>query len=307
MSIKIGTRGSPLALVQAHQVRDTLKAAHNLGEDDFEIVVIKTSGDMIQDRPLSEVGGKGLFTKEIEQALVDKSIDLAVHSTKDVATVLPDGLTLACLLPREDVRDAFLSPKAKTLTDLPQGAIVGSSSLRRQAQILRQRPDLKVIMFRGNVQTRLRKLSEGVADATLLACAGLRRLGNAELITSVIEVDDMLPAPAQGAISIEIRQDNDKVRDLLQPLHHEETAICVAAERAFLAKLDGSCRTPIAALATLDSGTLTLRGQILLPDGTQSFETTRSGPAKEALIMGQDAATELIASAGPDFMRQLAG
>jgi len=308
MTIKIGTRGSPLALVQAHEVRSKLMAAHSLGEDEFEIVVIKTSGDAIQDRPLSEVGGKGLFTKEIEQALEDGQIDMAVHSMKDVATVLPDNLTIACLLQREDVRDAFISPKAASLRELPHGAIVGSSSLRRQAQIMRIRPDLKVIMFRGNVQTRLRKLSEGVADATLLACAGLHRLGNAELITAILEPDDMLPAPAQGAIGIEIRQDNEKIRDLLQPLHHQETAICIAAERAFLAKLDGSCRTPIAALATLNkNGTLTLRGQILAPDGSEAHETSVSGPAQEALILGNKAASELISRAGPEFMQALSG
>ena len=307
MTIKIGTRGSPLALVQAHLVRDRLMAAHGRPEDDFEIVVIKTSGDRIQDRPLSEVGGKGLFTKEIEQALIDKSVDLAVHSMKDVATVLPDGLCITCILEREDVRDAFLSRKADRLEDLPPGAIVGSSSLRRQAQILARRPDLRVIMFRGNVQTRLRKLKDGVADATLLAAAGLQRLNMAHLITSVIEPDHMLPAVAQGAIGVEIRLDDEAMHDLLQPLHHQPTALCITAERAFLAKLDGSCRTPIAGLARLEGNILTLEGQILLPDGSQSFAISCSGRPGEALILGQTAAEELITRAGDDFMQKLAG
>lgn len=305
MTIKIGTRGSPLALAQAHEVRDKLRVAHGLEESAFEIAVISTSGDRIQDRPLSEAGGKGLFTKEIEQALLSGEIDLAVHSMKDVATKLPAGLAIPCILQREDVRDAFLSPKAARLSDLPQGAVVGSSSLRRQAQIQKMRPDIKVIMYRGNVQTRLRKLDEGVADATLLACAGLNRLKASDLITAPIETDEMLPAVAQGAVGIEIREDDAASRDLLQPLHHEETAICVAAERAFLAKLDGSCRTPIAGLAEIKDGEMQFRGQILLPDGSQSYETHRSGPPQEALIMAEDAANELLTAAGSEFMRTL--
>jgi len=305
MPIKIGTRGSPLALVQAHDLRDKLMQAHKLPESAFEICVIKTSGDKIQDRPLSEVGGKGLFTKEIEDALLSGAIDLAVHSMKDVATVLPDGLVIPCILQREDVHDAFISRKVKRLADLPEGAVVGSSSLRRQAQIKKMRPDLKVIMYRGNVQTRLRKLDEGVADATLLACAGLRRLAMSDVITQVIPLEDMLPAVAQGAVGAEIRGDNQAIRDLLQPLHHAETAICVTAERAFLAKLDGSCRTPIAGLATIEDGQMQFRGQILLPDGSQSFSTERRCPAQQAIIMAENAAAELIAKAGPQFMQAL--
>lgn len=305
MTIKIGTRGSPLALVQAHDLRDKLMSAHDLPESQFEITVIKTSGDKIQDRPLSEVGGKGLFTKEIEDALLSGDIDLAVHSMKDVATVLPEGLVIPCILQREDVRDAFISRKVERLADLPQGAVVGSSSLRRQAQIKKARPDLDVIMYRGNVQTRLRKLDEGIADATLLACAGLKRLGMSDVITQVIPVDDMLPAVAQGAVGAETRRDNQRILDLLQPLHHTETAICVTAERAFLAKLDGSCRTPIAGLATIVDGQIEFRGQILLPDGSASHTTSRQCPAREAIIMAEQAAEELIAKAGPEFMREL--
>ena len=305
MTIKIGTRGSPLALVQAHDLRDKLMRAHDLPESQFEITVIKTSGDKIQDRPLSEVGGKGLFTKEIEEALLAGAIDLAVHSMKDVATQLPEGLVIPCILEREDVRDAFISRKVKQLADLPHGAVVGSSSLRRQAQIKKARPDLDVITYRGNVQTRLRKLDEGVADATLLACAGLRRLGMSDVITQVIPVEDMLPAVAQGAVGAETRGDNQRILDLLQPLHHAETAICVTAERAFLAKLDGSCRTPIAGLATITDRQIEFRGQILLPDGSQSYETRRQCPAREAIIMAENAAAELIGKAGPEFMRAL--
>ena len=305
MTLRIGTRGSPLALAQAHEVRDKLMAAHSLVTIDFEIKVIKTSGDKIQDRPLSEVGGKGLFTKEIEEALASGDIDMAVHSMKDVATVLPDDLTIPCILAREDVRDAFLSLSVKELTELPRNAVIGSSSLRRQAQLLSMRPDFTVIMYRGNVQTRLRKLEEGVADATLLACAGLNRLDLAHLITAPIPVEVMLPAVAQGAVGVEIRQGDQRAADLLAPLNDPQTSIRIACERAFLAKLDGSCRTPIAGLAQLDGDKLSFRGQILAPDGTQSFETSREGPPSEAVIMGQDAADELIKRAGPDFIKQL--
>jgi hydroxymethylbilane synthase len=300
--IRIGTRGSALALAQAREVCQRLMDAHGLPEARLETVVIRTSGDRIQDRPLSEAGGKGLFTKEIEEALLAGSIDLAVHSMKDMASVLPDGLTVSAFLPREDARDAFVSLKWRTLSDLPNGAVVGTSSLRRQAQVLKARPDVRIISFRGNVDTRLRKLGDGVADATLLACAGLRRLGLAHRITSPIPAEIMLPAIAQGVIGIEVRADDEATAKLVAPLNHEPTAICVTAERAFLARLDGSCRTPIAGLAVLRGGRLSLRGQILTPDGSRSHETSREGAPQEAIRMGEDAAAKLLAKAGPAFL-----
>jgi hydroxymethylbilane synthase len=302
---RIGTRGSPLALAQANEVRFRLIAAHGLDEDDVALVVIKTSGDVILDRPLSEAGGKGLFTKEIEEALVAGAIDLAVHSMKDVPTALPDGLEIATVLPREDVRDAFISLTYAALADLPAGAVVGTSSLRRQAQVRRLRPDLTVVDFRGNVQTRLAKLADGVADATFLAMAGLNRLGIAHRATSPIEPADMLPAVAQGAVGIEIRAADDATRAALAPLDDPATAICVRAERAFLAELDGSCRTPIAGLATLDGDRLAFRGAILTPDGTAYHEAARTGDARDAAALGRDAGGELLSRAGPAFFDAL--
>jgi hydroxymethylbilane synthase len=293
-TLRIGTRGSPLALAQAHEVRARLMAAHGLPEDAFEIRVYKTTGDAIQDRPLAEVGGKGLFTKEIEEALIAREIDLAVHSMKDMQTVLPDGLVVGAVLKREDVRDAFISLKYGSLTALPQGAVVGTSSLRRQAQVKRIRPDLQVVGFRGNVQTRLKKLADGVADATLLACAGLNRLGMADRITSPIATEDILPAVAQGAIAVEIRGDDTETADAIAPLNDAPTALCVTAERAFLAKLEGSCRTPIAGLAALDGDVLTFRGMVFSVDGAQSFDIVREGAAGNAAALGTAAAEALI-------------
>lgn len=306
-TVRIGSRGSPLALTQAYELRDRLMAAHGTPATAYEISTIATSGDRIQDRPLSEVGGKGLFTKEIEVALLAGEIDLAVHSMKDMPTQLPDGLMIACILPREDVRDAFISPNAASLAGLPDGATVGTSSLRRQAQVRLLRPDLRVVGFRGNVETRLRKLKEGEADATLLAYAGLKRLGMQDDVTAVIEDTDMLPAVAQGAIGVEVCVGNSKAAALLAPINDETAALEVATERAFLARLDGSCRTPIAGLARLqtqgaDAGRLHFRGQILAVDGSQSFATERSGLAQEAAVMGHEAAEELLARAGPDFL-----
>jgi hydroxymethylbilane synthase len=300
--IRIGTRGSVLALAQANEVRQRLMLAHALAETQLETVVIKTSGDRIQDRPLSEAGGKGLFTKEIEEALLAGSIDLAVHSMKDVASVLPDGVVIGAYLPREDVRDAFVSLKCSALSDLPKNAVVGTSSLRRQAQVLKLRPDVRIVAYRGNVDTRLRRLEAGVADATLLACAGLRRLGLANRITSPVPVELMLPAVAQGAIGIEIRAGDEAAAKLIAPLNHQQTALCVTAERAFLTRLDGSCRTPIGGLAQLIGGRIILRGQILSPDGSLSHEATREGALQEAIRMGEDAADELLAKAGPAFL-----
>jgi hydroxymethylbilane synthase len=292
--IRIGTRGSPLALAQAHETRDRLIAAHGLSQDQIEIVVIKTSGDQILDRPLSEVGGKGLFTKEIEEALFAHRIDIAVHSMKDLETTMPKGLELGAVLPREDVRDAFISLKYKALSGLPAGAVVGTSSLRRRAQLKHRRPDLEVVEFRGNVQTRLKKLADGVADATFLACAGLRRLGQEETITSPIAVDDMLPAVAQGAIAIQLRFDHDKMMELLKPLNDDATAVRVTAERAFLGKLDGSCRTPIAGLAVADGDGYHFRGEVIAPDGSQVMTVERRASAADLANAATDAAEELL-------------
>lgn len=302
--LRIGTRGSTLALVQAHGVRDALIAAHGLDKSAIEIRVIKTTGDRVQNRPLSEIGGKGLFTREIEDALLQGAIDMAVHSIKDMPTQLPAGLTIPTLMRREDPRDAFLSPVAGSLQELPEGAKVGSSSLRRGALIRALRPDLRVVMFRGNVETRLRKLNEGVVDATLLAVAGLNRLGLAGRITSPIAVADMLPAIAQGAVGIEICANDDRVQALLAPLHHGETARCVAAERAFLAALDGSCQTPIAGYATLSGDSIDFRGLIVRPDGSETIETARAGPAADAEVLGADAGAELKARGGPGFFKE---
>lgn len=301
--MRIGTRGSPLALAQAYETRDRMMSAHGLPGEAFEIDVIQTSGDRVQDRALSEIGGKGLFTKEIEEKLTDGRIQIAVHSMKDMPTVLPEGLIIPCLLPREDVRDAFVSHLHRAIADLPEGAVVGSSSLRRRAQLLNRRPDLKVVEFRGNVQTRLRKLSEGVAEATFLACAGLRRLGQDDLAERAISADQMLPAVAQGAIGIECRADDTDTRALLNAIHDVPTAQRLAAERAFLAGLDGSCRTPIAGLAEIDGDRLLFRGEIIRPDGTEALTIERSGGLADGAEMGADAARELRARGGLSFFQ----
>jgi hydroxymethylbilane synthase len=301
VTLRIGTRGSPLALAQAHMVRAALGVAHGWAEDSIEINVIRTSGDRIQDRPLSEVGGKGLFTKEIEDALKSGAIDLAVHSAKDMPTLLPDGLMLAACLPREDVRDVFISRKAATLRDLPQGAVVGSASLRRQAMVRRLRPDIRVVPFRGNVETRIRKLDAGEVDATLLALAGLKRLGLADKATALLDVDEFPPAVGQGAVTIEARIDDARTRALLAKIDHADTSVALLAERAFLGVLDGSCRTPIAGHAMLDGDRLRFRGLILRPDGSEVFETTRAGARGDAAALGADAGAELKGRAPADF------
>ena len=303
-SLRIGTRGSPLALAQAILVRDALAAAHpDLPRAD--IAVIKTTGDRVQDRKLDEIGGKGLFTKEIEEALADGRIDLAVHSMKDMATFLPEGLAIACLLKRADPRDALFSPHAKSLAGLARGAKVGTSSLRRQAQILALRPDLNVVALRGNVGTRLAKLAAGTVDATLLALAGLIRLGLADKATAILSTEEMLPAVAQGAIGVEIRAGDSSTRALLAPLDDFATELAVNAERACLAVLDGSCHTPIAALAEHDSkGALRLRSLIALPDGSALRRDERQGPARsiaEAIALGRAAGEALRRDAGPAF------
>jgi len=302
--IRIGTRGSPLALVQAGAVRDALVAAH--ADVAVEIVPIKTTGDRVQDRRLMEIGGKGLFTKEIEEALRDGRIDYAVHSMKDLETWLPDGLTIGAMLPREDARDALIARTGRSIADLPRGAVVGTSSLRRQAQLLALRPDLRVIALRGNVETRLRKLAAGEADATMLAVAGLKRLGLLDKATTILDSDEILPAVGQGAIGIEIRADDARLCNLLAPLDHRATTVCVTAERACLAALDGSCHTPIAAHAELvESGrTLRLRALIALPDGTSVHRDESRGDAADAAALGRAAGQRLKAAAEPAFFHK---
>lgn len=291
--LKIGTRGSPLALAQAREVRDRLMAAHDLAADEIAIVVITTTGDRIRDRPLAEGGGKGLFTKEIDEALIAGTIDLAVHSLKDLPARVPQGLVIASFLPREDARDAFLSPIASSLAELPRHATLGSSSVRRIAQALWLRPDLRTVPFRGNVGTRLRKLAGGLADATFLAAAGLNRLGLAEQVTSIVPIDVMLPAVAQGAIGIEVREGDEKFATLAAAINDRPTETAVRCERAFLAALDGSCRTPIAGHAWLEGGMLAFRGQALTLDGKHCFEAARHGPPSDAALLGRDAGEEV--------------
>jgi len=303
--VKIGTRGSPLALAQAHEVRARLCAAHGWREVEIGIEVIRTTGDAILDRPLAEAGGKGLFTKEIEQALAGGVVDLAVHSGKDVPTWRPDELVIAAWLPREDVRDVFISPKAASLKALAAGAVVGTASLRRQALVRRLRPDLNVISFRGNVQTRLRKLNEGEADATLLALAGLNRLDLAGHATQILSSDEFLPAVAQGAIAVEARRDDADMRAALAVLNDPPTAIAVTCERAFLARLDGSCRTPIAGHCVVDGDRIAFRGLVVAPDGQLAHEARREGGAGEAVVLGVDAAEELLARGGEAFFAAL--
>ena len=299
--LRIGTRGSPLALVQARTVRARLAGALGAKEDDIELVVIRTSGDTIQDRPLAEEGGKGLFTKEIEEALLATKVDLAVHSSKDMPTFSQPGLMLAACLEREDPRDVFISRKAKSIGELPRGATLGTASLRRQAIAMRLRPDLKVTPLRGNVETRLRKLDEGQVDATLLALAGLKRLGLAQHATRIMDVNEFLPAVGQGAIGIEARADDTRVRDMLARIDHADTSAAIACERAFLAALDGSCKTPIAGHATVSGDTIEFRGLIARPDGGAAHDIAGHGSRKDAIVIGADAGRELKHRAGPGF------
>jgi hydroxymethylbilane synthase len=303
--LRIGTRGSPLALAQARETRTRLMTAFQLPEDAFEIVVIKTTGDdrslIERDIALKELGGKGLFTKEIEEDMLSAKIDIAVHSMKDMPVDQPKGLLLDCYLPREDVRDAFVSLAHDSLDALPEGAVVGSSSLRRRAQLAVRRPDLKVVEFRGNVQTRMKKLGDGVAEATFLAMAGLRRLGMDEVVKSALETTDMLPAVAQGAIGIERRADDTRTQAMLDAIHDGPTGQRLAAERAFLKGLDGSCQTPIAGLAELDGGALRLRGEILRPDGSEVLTDDRTAPIEDGAALGAEMAADLRKRAGPGF------
>ncbi|MEE4120796.1 MAG: hydroxymethylbilane synthase [Paracoccaceae bacterium] len=299
--LKIGTRGSPLALAQAHETRGRLMAAFDLPEDAFEVVVIKTTGDRVLDRPLKEIGGKGLFTREIEEDLASGAIDIAVHSMKDMPTIQPDGLILDTYLPREDVRDAFVTLAGSAFADLGEGAVVGTSSLRRRAQLLWRRPDLHVVEFRGNVQTRMKKLADGVAEATFLACAGLSRLGAHEVKRVPLTPDEMLPAVAQGAIGIERRIDDARTAEMLAAIHDATTGMLLEAERAYLAALDGSCETPIAGLAQLDGGTIRLRGEILRPDGSDCLDDSETAPVEDAAEMGRAVGARLLARAPAGF------
>lgn len=299
--MRIGTRGSPLAMAQAYETRARLAAAFEIPQAAFEIVVIKVTGDIIQDRPLKGIGGKGLFTREIEEDLLAGKIDIAVHSMKDMPTIQPGGLLLDTYLPREDPRDAFVAPTLSALDQLAQGAVVGTSSLRRRAQLLHQRPDLQVVEFRGNVQTRLKKLADGVAECTFLAVAGLNRLGMQHVPATPIDDTLMLPAVAQGAIGIERRAGDIDTEAMLAAIHDTPTGQRLAAERAFLLTLDGSCETPIAGLATLDGDTLHLRGEVLRPDGSEALSGERSGPISDGGLMGVDLAQDLLAQAGPGF------
>jgi len=296
----IGTRGSPLALAQAHETMGRLICSTGLDESCFKIKVIKTTGDKIQDRPLSEVGGKGLFTKEIEEAMLDNNIDIAVHSMKDMPVICPEGLIISCYLPREDVRDSFISTKYKSISELPNGATVGTSSLRRRAQLLNKRPDLKIVEFRGNVQTRLRKLNEGIADATFLACAGLNRLGRNE-ISNPIETDDMLPAIAQGCIGIEQRKNDIEISKILSVINDKSASLRLAAERSLLLGLDGSCQTPIAGLAELNGQQMRLRGEVIRPDGSEVLQDEITCPVSEGVEMATLMAKRFRSQMGENF------
>jgi hydroxymethylbilane synthase len=298
----IGTRASPLALAQAHETQRLLAAALGLGPEQLRLAPMRTTGDAIQDRPLAQAGGKGLFTKELDIALIEGATDLAVHSAKDLPTDLPDGLTIAGYLPREDARDAFISRLAGTLSELPAGAIVGSASLRRQAMVLRARPDLKVTLLRGNVGTRLAKVETGQIGATLLAIAGMKRLGLDHHATAILSEDEFLPAVGQGAIAIVTRTADDRTREAVSRIADKTTGIAIAAERAFLAVLDGSCRTPIAGHAKLDGSTLTFRGLVLRPDGSDAVEAALTGPAADAERLGREAGTDLRSRLAPGML-----
>jgi hydroxymethylbilane synthase len=301
--LRIGTRGSPMALYQAALVRDRLVAAHPelAAEGAVEIVPIRTTGDRVQDRRLAEIGGKGLFTKEIEEALRAGRADLAVHSLKDMETWLPQGLAITCVLPRDDPRDALLVRAQTGLAQLPPRARIGTASLRRQAQLLRYRPDLMILPIRGNAGTRLKKLADGEFDAIVLALAGLERLGEADLATEILPCAIMLPAVGQGALAVECRAADTTIRRLLEPLHDADSAACVDAERAMLAALDGSCRTPIAGLATLAGDRLTLDALLLQPDGSGAIDARKTGARGDAARIGTETGNELRSRAGADY------
>ena len=300
--IRIGTRGSPLALMQANEVKSLLVKSNNLLEENIKISIIKTTGDKILDKPLSSVGGKGLFTKEIEEALINNKIDIAVHSLKDMPTKQPTGLLVNCFLEREDPRDAFISTKIKNLAKLNSDAIVGTSSLRRKAQILNIIPTVEVVEFRGNVQTRLKKLENAIADCTFLAIAGLKRLNLTHLITEPIPITKMLPAVAQGIICIEQRSNDHKISKLLKALNHKPTMIRALAERTMLEILDGSCQTPIAGLAIIKEGQIILKGEILKLDGSKKISYEATDNIDNASKVGQSVGLSLLKKAGRGFL-----
>ncbi len=298
---RIGTRGSPLALAQARLVRSLLSAAHSVAEDDIAIEIFSTGGDRSQaeNTTLSDIGGKGVFTKEIDDALLSGRIDIGVHSSKDVATGIPQGMVLAAFLEREDVRDAFLSVSVKDIDSLPDHAKFGTSSIRRAAQAKRLRPDLQIVPFRGNVHTRMQKLLDGVADATLLALAGLNRLGEAHRATAILDTDNFMPAPAQGAIGLAIRAGDTQFADIVAPLDHATTHAAITAERTMLAVLDGSCRTPVGAMSSRNGDILTLQGEILSLDGQTTFRAEASG--SDPTTLGEKVGRELLSQAGDDW------
>jgi hydroxymethylbilane synthase len=293
--LTLGARGSPLAFAQANEARRRLAEARGWDIERIALKVIRTSGDAIQDRPLADAGGKGLFTKEIDAALVAGLIDAAVHSAKDLPSLLPDGVIIGAYLPREDVRDALISALADTIEGLPHGATFGAASLRRQAQALRLRPDLRPALLRGNVETRLAKAESGAVGATLLALAGLKRLGLAHRARAVLDVDKFLPAPGQGAIAITARGGDTRALEALNAISDGETWVTLTAERAFLAELEGSCRTPIAGLARLETGRLRLMGEVLRTDGSERFDVAVEGAPADAERLGRDAGRELAA------------
>jgi len=307
--LRIGTRGSPLALAQAYETRKRLREEFpELTEDGaIEICVLKTQGDMILDKSLMELGGKGLFTKELDTALLGNEVDICVHSMKDVPTWLPDGTILPCNLPREQTNDAFIykDGSVKKIEDLPDHSVIGTASLRRQAQLMAKNPTLKCVNFRGNVQTRLRKLDDGVVDATLLAIAGLKRMDMDECATSILDWDEMLPAVAQGAIGIQCRSDDERSLRYIQALNHAETKAAVDCERAFLEALDGNCKTPIAGQARIVNGKLVFRGLIAMPDGSLKYETESEGAIEDAADIGRQAGEKLKAEAGEKFFEMM--
>ncbi len=295
--IRIGTRGSPLALTQSENVRALLAAAHGRSPDDFEIVIVRTTGDTVHDRPLADIGGKGLFTKEIEEALLDGRIDLAVHSAKDVPTFLPDGLRLAACPPREDPRDAFIGGAVKSLKELPAGAVLGTASVRRSALAKRLNPGIEAKLLRGNVHTRLDKVANGSFDGTLLALAGLRRLGLADRATEILDPNEFPPSAGQGVVTIEIRSSDSATAKVVSAIDHEVTSIALRTERAFLAELDGSCRAPISGHAQLENGRISFYGLVISPDGKNFADTRREGLVADAEKLGADAGRELRARA----------
>jgi hydroxymethylbilane synthase len=307
--LRIGTRGSPLALAQAYETRKRLQEHfEELREDGMiEICVLKTQGDMVLDKSLMELGGKGLFTKELDTALLGNEVDICVHSMKDVPTWLPEGTVLPCNLPREDTNDAFIykDGSVKRIEDIPDGSVIGTASLRRQAQLMAKNPTLRCVNFRGNVQTRLRKLDDGVVDATLLAIAGLKRMNMDDCATSILEWDEMLPAVAQGAIGIQCRSDDERSLKYIQKLNHPDTHTCVTCERAFLEALDGNCKTPIAGQARIVDGKIKFRGLIAMPDGSIKYETETEGAIEDAHAIGMKAGQELKARAGEKFFQMM--